>query len=261
MSEDQHAGGGAGAPSEREKIFERIKEALRVRAPVPGRDHNGSAANTPAGAPAFPVGLREVLPVSGTTFEERLALFRRNATDLKAQFHLTKTPEEAAGLLRELRDKENWKKIAFHPGQLVDRVLELAGSDAGAPSQNHPALALPGLCTDKPYETRELESCSVGLTQCDALIAQTGSVLITSRSGGGRALSVLPPHHVVLASSSQLIADLPEALALLKRKYAPDYPSFISFITGPSRTGDIERILVLGAHGPKRLTIILVQEP
>jgi L-lactate dehydrogenase complex protein LldG len=52
-----------------------------------------------------------------------------------------------------------------------------------------------------------------------------------------------------------LLPDLPAALELLRRKYAPDYPSFISLITGPSRTGDIERILVLGAHGPKKLTI------
>ncbi|MPN41850.1 Lactate utilization protein C [bioreactor metagenome] len=54
------------------------------------------------------------------------------------------------------------------------------------------------------------------------------------------------------------MADLPDAFGLLQRKYADNYPSLISFITGPSRTGDIERILVLGAHGPKRLTILCV---
>jgi len=78
------------------------------------------------------------------------------------------------------------------------------------------------------------------------------------RSAGGRALSVLPPHHVVLARREQLLSDLPEAFALLRKKYAANYPSFISFITGPSRTGDIERILVLGAHGPRKLTILCV---
>jgi L-lactate dehydrogenase complex protein LldG len=81
-------------------------------------------------------------------------------------------------------------------------------------------------------------------------------VLLTSRSAGGRALSVLPPHHVVLARRDQLIADLQDAYALLRAKHSNDWPSFISLITGPSRTGDIERILVLGAHGPKRLTIL-----
>jgi len=91
-----------------------------------------------------------------------------------------------------------------------------------------------------------------------ALIAQTGSVLLTARSGGGRALSVLPPHHVVIARREQLLPDLPAAYALLHKKYGPaSWPSMITLITGPSRTGDIERILVLGAHGPKKLTVIL----
>ena len=63
-----------------------------------------------------------------------------------------------------------------------------------------------------------------------------------------------------LARRSQLVRDLPAAFELLKNKYASNYPSMISFITGPSRTGDIERILVLGAHGPKKLTIFLCED-
>jgi L-lactate dehydrogenase complex protein LldG len=118
---------------------------------------------------------------------------------------------------------------------------------------------LPVLRTDKGYQPNDLEKCDAGLTECEALVAQTGSVLISSRSSGGRALSVLPPHHVAVARASQMVGNLPQAFALLEKKYAGNqYPSFISFITGPSRTGDIERILVLGAHGPKRLTIFCV---
>jgi L-lactate dehydrogenase complex protein LldG len=114
------------------------------------------------------------------------------------------------------------------------------------------------LRTDQSYDVRELEKCDAGFSECDAIIAQTGTVLVTNRSAGGRALSVLPPHHVVLVRRSQLVPDLTAAYDLLKRKYGSQYPSMISFITGPSRTGDIERILVLGAHGPKKLSIICV---
>ena len=64
-----------------------------------------------------------------------------------------------------------------------------------------------------------------------------------------------PPHHVVIARRAQMVADLPSAMTLVRWRYGGDFPSMISFITGPSRTGDIERILVLGAHGPKKLTI------
>ena len=66
----------------------------------------------------------------------------------------------------------------------------------------------------------------------------------------------MPPHHVVIARREQLVADLPAVFALIKSKHRASYPSMISFITGASRTGDIERILVLGAHGPKKLTIL-----
>ena len=120
------------------------------------------------------------------------------------------------------------------------------------------SLGLPVTLTDRGYEVQEMEKCDAAITECDALIAQTGGVAVTSRSAGGRALSVLPPHHVVIARREQLVADLPSAFALLQQKYAPDFPSMISFITGPSRTGDIERILVLGAHGPKKLTVLCV---
>ncbi len=141
---------------------------------------------------------------------------------------------------------EGWKRVASHGD----------GARGAATRAMVSALGLPALWTDAGYDVREMEPCDAGITECDALVAQTGSVLVTGRSAGGRALSVLPPHHVVLARREQLVADLPAAFALLERKYAPSYPSFIGFITGPSRTGDIERILVLGAHGPKKLTIL-----
>jgi len=113
--------------------------------------------------------------------------------------------------------------------------------------------------TDHGYDAAELAQCDAAVTGCDALIAQTGSALITTQSAGGRALSVLVRHHIVLATADQLVPDLPEAYERLRQIYGADYPSLTSFITGPSRTADIERILVLGAHGPKQLTVILIE--
>jgi L-lactate dehydrogenase complex protein LldG len=55
-----------------------------------------------------------------------------------------------------------------------------------------------------------------------------------------------------------MVPDLTAAFEHVKKRYGKNLPSFMSFITGPSRTGDIERILVLGAHGPKRLTVLLI---
>jgi L-lactate dehydrogenase complex protein LldG len=227
--------------SERENILGRIREALRM--PAPGPDAHGGAAEGPTGLPTV-ADHRRVLPAVGESFEARLALFQKNALELKADFRLVGSMEEMSAQLASLRDTEGWRKIASHKGELTSPMSQ--------------KLGLPCLAADQPYEVNELEACDAGLTECDALVAQTGSVLVTSRSTGGRAISVLPPHHVVLARRAQLIAGLPEAFALVKEKYGASYPSLISFITGPSRTGDIERILVLGAHGPKKLTIFCV---
>ena len=220
--------------TERENILGRVREALKASAPLPGHAQAGNH-----GARLDP---RPWLPPGGETFDARAALFLKHTVELKAEFHLLESFEQAAPLLLKLRDTEAWKSIASHDGELTNKACQLL-----AP--------LPVCWTDRPYAAAVLEQCAVGLTECDALVAQTGSVLVTSRSAGGRALSVLPPHHVVLARRQQLISDLPEAFTLLKTKYQDNYPSFISLITGPSRTGDIERVLVLGAHGPKKLTI------
>jgi L-lactate dehydrogenase complex protein LldG len=233
--------------NEREKILARVREALKVAAPMPGSCKSGAgilpAKTNATGTPALP-SARQWLPKVGESFEEQLTLFQKNAGELKADFQLLAGREELKAAFGKIAAAENWKRIASHRGGLTDSIVD--------------ALGLPVCFTDKHYDVHELESCDAGVSECDALIAQTGSVLVTSRSAGGRALSVLPPHHVVIARREQLVADLPAAFDLLKQKYSGNYPSMISFITGPSRTGDIERILVLGAHGPKRLTIFLI---
>lgn len=231
--------------TERENILGRVREALRNPAPHGGAyEKVGQASSLSAGKIPAPLPVSHWLPKVGEKFEERLALFRANAESLKATFHLVRDQEEMADCLKTIRERENWKRIASHRTSLTDMACV--------------ALELPTLLTDSGYDVNELEKCDAGITECDALIAQTGSVLVTTRSAGGRALSVLPPHHIVLARREQLIADLPSAFELLAQKYGGNYPSFMSFITGPSRTGDIERILVLGAHGPKKLTIVCV---
>jgi len=226
--------------SERENIFARIREALTVHAHAPGQHGH---AHQPPGLPT-PADHRRVLPAVGESFEERLSLFAKNTAELKASLILVKDLTELGAQLRSLCEAEDWKRAATHHGELATVAAQ--------------SLGLPVLLTDGGFDKHEMEKCDVGISECDALVAQTGTVVVTSKTAGGRALSVLPPHHVVLARREQLVPDLPAAFALIKAKHGANYPSMISFITGPSRTGDIERILVLGAHGPKKLTIFCV---
>ncbi len=107
-------------------------------------------------------------------------------------------------------------------------------------------------------ETRFLHA-EVGITLCECLIARTGSILISSKQTAGRRLSIYPPMHIVIAYTSQLVSDIKDGLQLIQTRYQDAMPSMISMITGPSRTADIEKTLVLGAHGPKELVLFLVE--
>ena len=100
-----------------------------------------------------------------------------------------------------------------------------------------------------------VRKADIGVTGCDCLVAQTGSILVSTRASGGRALSVLPPVHLVIARRDQIVPDLAAAFTLLRQRYDGHWPSALSLVTGPSRTADIEKVLVMGAHGPKRLAL------
>lgn len=113
-----------------------------------------------------------------------------------------------------------------------------------------------------PYVKDEgaVENIQVGITSCEAVIARNGSVLLSNANESGRRLSIYPPIHIVIARSSQLVMDLKHGFAAIHQRYGTDLPSMISTITGPSRTADIEKRLVLGAHGPKELYVFLIED-
>jgi len=99
------------------------------------------------------------------------------------------------------------------------------------------------------------------LTGCEFLVAHLGSVLISSAQISGRRLNVFPETHIVVANEVQIVDFLDNALEKLQEKYKNKLPSLISNITGPSRTADIEKTLVMGMHGPKTLIVIIAIEP
>lgn len=218
--------------SARADILSRIRKALANPAPRPGHPPPSSPQRSATAA------ARLALPPVGPSPDDWLSLFSKNSEELRTETRVLDDLDAASRFFANLVRSENWQRLASHRGTLTDALLAscpvpvtLTESSAGA----------------------SLEPCDAALSECDALVAQTGSLVLTSRSAGGRALSVLPPHHIVIAKRTQLVPDLPAAFDLLQSRYGQSWPSMTSFITGPSRTGDIERILVLGAHGPKEL--------
>lgn len=218
--------------SARDDILGRIREALRLPAPKP---HVKSASNKPG---------RAWLPEAGETETDRLRVLADNLAKLRAQ--LVRVPDLAGATvaLAELAKSKGWKRLAYH-----------AHADTSALAGG---LTCETWSVDHDFDKQRLESCDAGLTTCEAIVAQTGSILVSSSTNGGRALSILPHVHVVIGRADQVVGDLTDAFTMLRERHGERMPSMLSFITGPSRTGDIERILVLGAHGPKELVLILV---
>ncbi|MGA0133471.1 MAG: LutC/YkgG family protein [Opitutales bacterium] len=224
-------------PDARSDIFARIREALKVKAPRPHLKGEPVAGMTSTVAKPW-------LPDGGETTEASLTILAEQLARLKAV--LIRVPDQSSAVkaIAELSVAKQWKKVAYHGHASTRPVAAGLGCETWE--------------VDAGFDKQKLESCDAGLTTCEAIVAQLGAILVSSTGSGGRALSILPHAHVVLAEVTQVVPDLGSALALARARHGDRMPSMLSFITGPSRTGDIERILVLGAHGPKELYLVLV---
>jgi L-lactate dehydrogenase complex protein LldG len=112
----------------------------------------------------------------------------------------------------------------------------------------------PGLTFD--VNRRVSADAKVGISQLDWAIANTGTLMQDAAAVDQRLVSALPLVHLALIRSDRLVPDLPSALT----KIRPEQTNYISFITGPSRTADIERLLTIGVHGPGKLITVFFDE-
>lgn len=180
----------------------------------------------------------ENLPMYPPAAEDLDIMFAEEFTAIAGQFAFCEDEVQFIETLLELAEKRNWRKIyCWEPA--LQEVLS--------------RYEYPYFETDKDFTQAE-----VGLTLCEALVARNGSIMVSSKQLAGRRLNIYPEVHIVLAYTSQLVPDLKDGFALIKNKYNGIIPSMISNITGPSRTADIEKTLVLGAHGPKELFVFLL---
>ncbi len=101
-------------------------------------------------------------------------------------------------------------------------------------------------------------AADIGLTGVDYLIAETGSLVVLARPDQPRALSLLPPVHLVVAEAAQIVPDLFDLFEGTNGPAKGALPSCMTLITGPSKTGDIELNLVTGVHGPGEVHVVLI---
>lgn len=164
--------------------------------------------------------------------------FAEQFTKLQGRFIYCINEEELALQLNSLIMKMDWQQVFCLEEQLLP--------------------SMPPELTARITRSN-LAACDVSVTGCEYLVARTGSIVMSSAQASGRNTSVYAPVHICIATTSQLVYDVKDALVLLKEKYRQKMPSLVTFATGPSRTADIEKTLVVGVHGPKEVYVFLVE--
>ncbi|MBM3415115.1 MAG: lactate utilization protein B/C [Bacteroidetes bacterium] len=204
----------------KETILKKIRKALSHSTPLPFPQSEGNQT-------VFP-------PLQ----QEPEVEFAEQFTKLQGKFIYCINQQELAFQLTSLIKKRDWHKVFCTEDGLI-------------------AAAIPQLA-DRLVKT-SLSHCDASITGCEYLIARTGSIVLSSAQQNGRSVSVYAPVHLCIAYTSQLVYDIKDALQAAKEKYGNNLPSLLSFATGPSRTADIEKTLVVGVHGPKEVYLFLVE--
>lgn len=212
----------------KENILRRIRQALqedKLPKPFPEVDQT-------AQAPIF-------AHLSQPTPEETFAYEFNKAG---GHFVFCTDSDDFCEKLQNLAEQRNWKSVlCAEPGMftfLVNQKLNFV--------------------RDFSLRHDQADAC---ITDCEAAIARTGSLLFSSRQNHGRTASIYFPVHIVVLMPHNLVDDVEVALKMMQNKYGVNnLPSMINLNTGPSRTADIEKTLVTGVHGPKEVYCFFINE-
>jgi L-lactate dehydrogenase complex protein LldG len=189
----------------------------------------------------------EVWPRTDPQPAALVARFRSELEALKGESIHCPTMADARGQLLQLMDAAPWARIgSLDRGPVRELTADL------------PADRIDWVTSD--WTAQQIGELSVGLIAADALLADTGSCVVHCRTAQERLMCYLPPACIVIARVDQLAEHLPAAWGpIAKACVAADSRGETVLITGPSRTSDIEKVLILGVHGPKRLVVLVVE--
>jgi L-lactate dehydrogenase complex protein LldG len=209
----------------KEQILKRIRKGLnnKVQQPFPNIDGQTS--------------------IYSSNHQSLEVQFAKSFTDLGGNFVYCDDVAEFVTNFKNLIAEKGWKDLVCWDTKL----LEMFEKNNFETIRNTKQIA-------------EIEPCDAGITTCETLVARTGTITLSSKQQSGRVLGIYPPIHIVVAFSEQVVNDLKDSLMAIKQKYPEQIPSLINFETGPSRTADIEKTLVVGVHGPKEVFVFLIDE-
>ncbi len=217
----------------------------------------------PAARPSHPEEVAETIRRElAERWHETLERFRSEFERVGGLFYRVATPDDVPAVVTRIaRERNASRLVAWHPGAL--------GADWSAPLAKDGIVSEPmpaGAVTSEAERARlrtAVAAADLGLTGVDLALAETGTLVLRSGPGRPRSTSLLPPYHVAVFDRSALVESLSQVGVLLEAWHAREagVGGVITFITGPSRTADIELTLTRGVHGPKEVHAIFVDAP
>ena len=177
--------------------------------------------------------------IFNTSDKSLVEIFKEELIKINGEFFYCNNEDELVQNLQKINSEKQLKKL-YSPDKKLSKYLNKA---------NIKYIS----------EFEDSKNINSGLSGCEFLVARFGSATVSSEQPGARKIFSFPPIHIIIAYENQLVLELDDAINGVVEKYGENLPSQITNITGPSRTADIEKTLILGAHGPKELIILLVK--
>jgi L-lactate dehydrogenase complex protein LldG len=221
--------------SARDDILAGIRRGLR-RGPVSGETAAELAARVAAHR-------RNLVPARAASLDDagRVDLFVAMAEEVQTTVARVASPDQVPGEVARYLAAENLPaEMVMAPDPRLDAI----------PWDQRPLLQI--------RRGRAEAGDAVSLTPCLAAVAETGTLMLVSGADTPTTLNFLPDTHIVVLHAGQVVASYEDGWDLIRR--LDGWPRTVNLITGPSRTGDIEQRIQLGAHGPRRLHVVLVED-
>lgn len=172
--------------------------------------------------------------------------FKTKAEELTVKILRASSSQETLDLIIHQIQQLNIQKVASTPLAMVDDK----------------ELATYAYSADLDFTIQlnkgKIEQADMGISEFDLGIAQLGCIVQDASDLHTRLVSMLPPIHLALLRTAALVESFADALEVIEKAYKGNIPPYLSFITGPSKTADIERELTIGVHGPEKLIILFI---
>ena len=187
--------------------------------------------------------------------QELAKQFELELTRVGGHFHIARTADAVCAYVEKLVSIKQTKTVIGWNVLVIEEIglskrLSSAGVQFISNDEHH---------SETDFINKAIKA-GIGITAVDYAMADTGTLVLIAGAGRARSISLLPPVHVAILKPKQIIAGLDELIPQLNNGAGRDLASAVTFITGPSRTADIELTLVVGVHGPQELHVILLSQ-